>query len=101
MSPSSILADVLGEIVPTSEDIGVRVEIVVVNERGGQNTVSVTINAPPDATLEAVMQAAIDYVESGQLSRLGDDTGSLSAGAAGILSVIRGGLESPAITMGR
>lgn len=98
MEPQT-LADLAGEVIPTEWDVGVRVLIRIRYDNGATERVEVTVNAPPDALLNDVIQGAIDFVERGGLNRRGRRKYATEVMAAGVKAVVVGGIERPAITV--
>lgn len=78
--------------VPGDQVYGVRVLLTHTDPSGLQSVASVVINAAANVPTERIMQAALDYANSGQLAQHTGHASPGTFGAAAIGQVVIGGL---------
>lgn len=96
------MADLLGKIIPTAENVGVRVNAKVQGPDGVIRDASLTINVPPDWTPAMIRALATEQINSGQYRpHTGNDCPGFVVGTPEIVGLYEGGTENANVTVAR
>ena len=96
VGPGFTLGEAFLRFTGPPERIGVRVIVVITFPDGHQEQASVTVNATDATTLNQVLDAAVQFVESGGLSRRTGRNYSGTVDVAYVAQLIEGGIDNPA-----
>lgn len=95
-------ASLLGKIIPTAENVGVRVVATVEDQAGRQHDISITVNVPPDWSPADVLELARNQIESGQYRpHTGNQYPTQIVGDPYIVGIYEGGTENANVTVAR
>lgn len=95
-------ASLIGKIVPTAENVGVRVFATVEDSAGRPHEIALTLNVPPDWTPADVLALARNQIESGQYQpHTGNQYPTKIVGEPEIIGIYEGGTENANVTVAR